>query len=143
MLASHARARGFDSHRVHMDSKQLGFLGEKVALDYLKRKGYQILDKNYSSKFIPGPRRGEIDIVVKKEDTISFVEVKTLTSDGIIQPEEKVDYLKQKKLIKTANQWLMEKRIPLDTKWQIDAISLKINSNSKQAKIRHFQNAVF
>ncbi len=126
-----------------MNSKQLGDLGEKIALNYLESKGYQILDRNYSNKFIPGPQKGEIDIITKKDDVISFVEVKTLTSDKIILPEEKVDYLKQKKIIKTANQWLMEKKIPLDKKWQIDVVALKIDLINKKAKIRHFQNAVF
>ncbi len=126
-----------------MNSKQLGDLGEKIALNYLQSKGYQILDRNYLNKFIPGPQKGEIDIITKKDDVISFVEVKTLTSDKIILPEEKVDYLKQKKIIKTANQWLMEKKIPLDKKWQIDVIALKIDLINKKAKIRHFQNAVF
>jgi hypothetical protein len=37
----------------------------------------------------------------------------------------------------------MEKKIPLDSKWQIDVVSVEINSDSKKAKIRHFPNAVF
>lgn len=132
-----------------MNSKQLGILGEKIAENYLKKKGYRILDKNYSPKFISGPIRGEIDIIAKKSDLISFIEVKTLLlgirpeSDPLISPEQKVDYLKQRKLIKMAENWLMEKKIPLDSKWQIDVISIKINSDSKKAKIRHFKNAIF
>jgi putative endonuclease len=131
-----------------MNQKQLGTFGEKIALNYLKNKGYQILDKNYSPKFISGPQRGEIDIVSKKDNIISFIEVKTLTGNNrgrtpVISPEEKVDYLKQRKIIKTAQSWLMEKKVPLDSKWQIDIISIKIDLNTKEAKIRHFQNAIF
>ena len=125
-----------------MESKQTGILGEKIAENYLKNKGYEILDKNYSFK-ISGPKRGEIDIIAKKENTISFVEVKTLTSDKVIRPEEKVDYLKQRKIIKTGQSWLMKNKIPFDTKWQIDVVSILINPNTKTAKIRHFPNAVF
>jgi len=126
-----------------MDSKQVGILGEKIAADYLKKKGYKILDKNYSNNFISGPKRGEIDITVQKDNVISFVEVKTLTSNKIISPEEKVDYLKQRKIIKTAQSWLMKNKIPLDTKWQIDVVAIKLDLNNKKAKIRHFKNAVF
>ena len=61
-----------------MSSKQLGILGEQIAEDYLKNKGYQILDKNYFSRISTGPKIGEVDIVVKKNDIISFIEVKTL-----------------------------------------------------------------
>ena len=131
-----------------MISKKLGDLGEKIAENYLKNKEYQILDKNYSPKFISGPQRGEIDIIAKKGDTLTFIEVKTLTGDSpgtvpYFLPEEKVNFLKQRKIIKTAQSWLMEKKISPETKWQIDIISIKIDFNLKKAKIRHFQNAVF
>jgi len=127
------------------NSKEIGSLGEKIASEYLKEKGYKILDRNYSPRFISGPLRGEIDIIAEKEKTISFIEVKTL-KDNLAQgfsPEQKVDLEKQKKIIKTAESWLMEKKIPLDSRQQIDVISVEINSQSKKAKIRHFQNAVF
>lgn len=128
-----------------MDSKKIGILGEKIAQNYLKKKSYQILDKNYSSKFISGPQRGEIDIVAKKLDIISFVEVKTLIEDSrepfsAISPEEKFNLAKKRKIIKMAESWLIEKKIPLDSKWQIDVISIKINSEDKKAKILHFSN---
>jgi putative endonuclease len=125
-----------------MNSKQLGFLGEKIAENYLKKKGYQILDKNYSFRIPDNPQRGEIDIVAKKGDIISFFEVKTLKNPSLeISPEEKVDFSKQRKLIKTAESWLMRKKLPLNSQWQIDVISINLNNN--QARIRHFQNAVF
>jgi len=131
-----------------MNPKELGTLGEKIAIKYLQKRGYKILDQNYSSKFVSGPQRGEIDIVAKKKDIISFIEVKTLTQNcggptSAISPEEKVDYLKQKKLIKMAENWLMENKIPLNSKWQIDVIAIKIDLNNRKAKIRHFKNAVF
>ena len=126
-----------------MSTKQLGIQGEKIAADYLARKGYQILGKNYSPRFIPGPKRGEIDIIARKNNAISFVEVKTLrqAQGGHFSPEEKVDYLKQRKIIKTATSWLMEKKIPLDSKWQIDVIALSISPDI--IKLRHLKNAVF
>jgi len=126
-----------------MYSKQLGNLGEKIAGDYLDKKGYKILDKNFKFEIPGSPQKGEIDIIAKKDDIINFVEVKTLTSDKIILPEDKVDFQKQRKLIKTAESWLMKKKIPLNKKWQIDVIAITINPNSNQAKLRHFKNAVF
>jgi putative endonuclease len=126
-----------------MQSKQIGVLGEKIASDFLKKKNYQILDRNYSSKKVSGPIRGEIDIIAKEKDAFHFVEVKTLTSDKIISPEEKIDFQKERKIIKMAEYWLLENKIPFDTKWQIDVISVIINLNSKKAKIRHFENAIF
>ena len=126
-----------------MSSKQLGILGEQIAEDYLKNKGYQILDKNYFSRISTGPKIGEVDIVAKKNDIISFIEVKTLrlVQNEPFSPEEKVDFGKQRKLVKTAESWLMKKKIPLNSKWQIDVIAIELNSN-KKAKINHFENAI-
>ena len=127
-----------------MTPKRLGILGEKIAQKYLEKKGYQILDKNYSSKFVSGPQRGEIDIVAKKSDVISFVEVKALEDSGgqssAISPEEKFNLAKKRKIIKMAESWLMEKKISLDSQWQIDVISIRINLKDKKAKILYFQN---
>jgi putative endonuclease len=73
--------------------KEIGKIGEKIAEDFLKKKGYQILDRNYKFQ-IPGDlQRGEIDIVAKKEDVICFVEVKTLKNPKIeILPQEKINF---------------------------------------------------
>jgi len=126
-----------------MRTKEIGNLGERIAENYLKNKGYQILDKNYSSKVSTGPKRGEVDIIVKKNDIISFIEVKTLrlVQGEPFSPEEKVDFGKQRKLVKTAESWLMKKKIPLNSKWQIDVIAIELNSD-KKAKINHFENAI-
>ena len=136
-----------------MESKQIGNFGERIAENYLKNKGYQILDKNYSFRIPYNPQKGELDIVAKprrsvfdtlrgkKEDVIHFIEVKTLrASNSLISPEEKVNFSKQKKLILTAESWLMKRKIPLNSKWQIDIIAITIEN--KKAKISHFENAV-
>ena len=101
-----------ETRKTNMNSKQLGILGEKIAEKYLKNKGYEILDKNYSFRISGNPQKGEIDIVAKKSDIISFVEVKLLRNPAmLISPEEKVDFWKQRKLVKTAESWLMKKKI--------------------------------
>lgn len=124
-----------------MTSKQLGNFGEKIAERYLKNKGYKILDKNYSPRFVSGPQRGEIDIIAKKDKTIVFAEVKTLSlSVPSFYPEQKVDYWKQRKIIKAAESWLMEKKIPFDSEWRIDIVAIRINPDAQKAKIHHFQN---
>jgi len=137
---------------MQISRKKLGQIGEKIAEDFLKRKGYKILDKNYFVKSAFGPKTGEIDIVAKKDDTISFVEVKSLVvtptafggrgDAGDVSPEDKVNFQKQRKLIKTAQSWLMKNKMPSNIKWQIDVIAIKIDLDSKKAKIRHFKNAI-
>lgn len=127
-----------------MKSKEVGTFGEKIAENYLKKRGYQILDRNYFLKIRGGLKKGEIDIIAKKSGIISFIEVKTLKNDTgqtcVILPEEKVNYSKKRKLRIVAESWLREKKIPLESKWQIDVISIRINLENKKAKIRHFLN---
>jgi len=119
--------------------KEIGRAGEEMAIEFLKEKGYQILDKNYRFRPKRDLQRGEIDIVAKKEDTICFVEVKLLKEPKIeIFPEEKVSYSKAKKIIFSAQNWLSKNKIPLNSKWQIDIISIILNKGQK--KIFHFEN---
>ncbi len=130
-----------------MNSKQLGNLGEKIARGYLKKKKYRILERNYSPKFVSGPQRGEIDIVARKKDVISFIEVKALAYKdnrgraSVVYPEDKVNYQKQRKIIKTAQSYLLERHLSLDRKWQIDVLAIEIDLNKRKAKIRHIENA--
>ena len=141
-------------------SKKTGKFGEEIAVKYLEDKGYKILERNYFCKGNFGPNIGEIDIIAKphrnvfdilrgkNNDIIHFVEVKTLQNSNFsknkfdVKPEDKVNFQKQRKLIKTSESWLMKNKIPLDIKWQIDVISIRVDLNSKKARIRHFENAV-
>jgi len=127
-----------------MDSKRLGNFGEKIAVDFLKRKGYQILDRNFS--LTSGPVKGEIDIVARKDGIITFVEAKTLVGGdgpaaGFFMPEGKVDWRKQMKLSKLGQIWLDKNRFSANLKWQIDIIGVKINPETRRARISHFKNA--
>ena len=129
----------------NLNRKEIGKLGEDIAVRYLEKNKYKILEKNYLPSFIKDFKKGktEIDIIAKNKDTVCFIEVKSISSQSQdFQPEDKVNFLKQKKLIKTAQFYFLEKRVSLNRKWQIDIISLKIDFNSKKAKLRHFKNAV-
>jgi len=128
-----------------MSSKNLGELGEKIVAGYLRKQGYKILGRNYKRKWLGGPQRGEIDIIAKKGGVISFVEVKSVnyfSEKENFSPEQKVNSKKQKKLIQLAQIWLSEKNIPLESKWQIDVISVSVNFNLRKSRVRHFKNAI-
>ena len=125
-------------------SKELGDYGERVACFYLKNKGYKILERNYSKRWVGGPEKGEIDIIAIKKGIICFIEVKTLAQAKLsaFHPEDKIDFHKQKQIVRMAQDWLSGNKIPMDSKWQIDAVSVKIDLNTKKAKIRHLENIV-
>lgn len=124
-----------------MNSRQLGNYGENIACYYLKEKGYRIIERNYIKEF-DNRLKGEIDIIAKKDDIISFIEVKALKSakSGFFNPEDKINFKKREKIIRLAEIWLKENKISLESKWQIDAASVRINLFSKKASIKYFEN---
>lgn len=73
-----------------------GKMGEDIVCEFLRRKGYDIIERNYHSRY------GEIDILAKDGDVWVFVEVKTRKSSAFGTPAEYVTAAKMKKIIKTA-----------------------------------------
>lgn len=122
--------------------KEVGKKGEEIAVEFLKKKGYKILDRNCVFKILGSFQRGELDIVAKKGDVFCFVEVKTLKNPKVdILPEEKINLSKKKKLILSAQSWLVKNKIPLNCKWQIDVISITFKEG-KGPQVFHFENAI-
>ena len=120
--------------------KILGDKGEKLAAEYLKRKGYTIRGRNYQKTW------GEIDIIASSPDeTLVFVEVKTVTGKNPgISAEDLLTSSKLYKLVKIcsfySNDPSLQKYIKEDTGWRIDAITLTIDE--KDCDIRHYENIV-
>jgi putative endonuclease len=83
----------------------LGGRGETVAWNFLKERGYVILEKNYKCKL------GEIDVIAKRRGRLAFVEIKTRTTPQFGAPQEAVDLKKQAKILKVAEWYLKEKKI--------------------------------
>ena len=79
----------------------IGDLGERIAAAKLKADGRKILYRNYR-----GPKGGEVDIVARDGDTLSFVEVKTRTRRGYGRPLDAVNVAKQELIERGANSWL-------------------------------------
>jgi len=119
--------------------RKLGDLGEKIAVDYLKKQGYQILERNFKKPW------GEIDIIAQNNQALIFIEVKTriLLQKESPYPEESVGSLKQQKLIRTAQSYLSERKHPPETNWQIDVIAIELNEQTRKANLKHIKNAVW
>ncbi|MTI60747.1 MAG: YraN family protein [Firmicutes bacterium] len=115
-----------------MSRKELGHWGEKQAVKYLRNSGYQILEQNYSCKL------GEIDLIVRQEDNLIFVEVKTRRSINYGPPQAAVNYRKQDKIRKVALYYLSINR-GLDMELRFDVISIMLKKG--QVEIEHFKNA--
>lgn len=102
--------------------KKLGNRGEKIAAKFLRKQGYQIIEKNYRS------RLGEIDIVAEEDESIVFVEVKTRCSTDFGLPEEALSYDKRRRLSKLALGYLAHRRIK-DTNCRFDVVSILMDNN--------------
>ncbi len=84
------------------DKIKKGKEGEDMAARFLKEKGYEIVQRNYRYK------QSEIDLIVKKDNWLIFVEVKLRSSDAYGYPEDFVDYKKAKNIIDGAEQYTYE-----------------------------------
>lgn len=130
-----------------MNSKAIGVTGEQIAENFLKQKGYRILDKNYAISFGNRLTRAEIDLVAQEKETIVFVEVKTIRQTNnqdifAFFPGYKVNWQKQQKIIRAGQTWLTKHKIPLDKPWRIDLLIVRINTEQDLPEIHHFLNVV-
>jgi len=83
----------------------LGRRGENLSVEFLKKQGYKIMERNYRCTL------GEVDIIAKEKNVLCFVEVKTRKTEEYGLPEEAIDWHKQRKLAKVALTYLKEKKI--------------------------------
>ena len=125
----------------NFSKKEIGDLGEDLACKFLKRKGFIVVDRNYWQKF------GEIDIVARKRRIVHFIEVKTvlcrtLESEGMdnYRPEDNVHIHKLKRLARTIETYIFDKN--LDSDFQIDVITVKLDVSNKKAKVQFLGNIV-
>lgn len=81
-------------------TQKVGLEAEEVAWQFLKRRGFKLLDRNYNT------RRGELDMVVTKDDSLVFVEVRFRKRLDYGTGAESIDWRKQQKLIHTAEHYL-------------------------------------
>jgi putative endonuclease len=117
-----------------MNTKQsTGAHGEQLALNYLLKCGYQLIEKNYRFQ------RGEIDLIVQKAKILVIVEVKTRKEGTMLLPHQAVTRTKQKHLIRTANAYLQHTHLDIDTRFDV----ISIIGNGMNAKIEHLENAFY
>lgn len=113
------------------NNREFGSWGEKKAAQYLLKKGFRIVERNFRL------RQGEIDIIVTKDDWLVFVEVKTRSSRFFGSPQAAVDFDKQRKIKNIARYFLMDsdyKRYRI----RFDVISIMYIEG--KTKIEHLKN---
>ncbi|MBD3238192.1 MAG: YraN family protein [Candidatus Moranbacteria bacterium] len=119
--------------------KKIGRLGEKLAKDFLKRYGYEILEQNFQKRF------GEIDIIARKAKTVIFVEVKLRDCSkkrfpGEL-PQAAVNRQKIKKLKYTAEYYIYFKKLARDYNYRFDVIAIILYPS--RARLKHIKYAFY
>ncbi|MBD0253299.1 MAG: YraN family protein [Rubrobacter sp.] len=115
-----------------LTSQSSGAWGENLALRYLTRRGYTLVERNYRTRY------GEIDLIVRKDDALVFVEVKLRRGTGFGDPLEAVTLRKQSAIRSLATHYISDRNPTFDT-LRFDAIG--ILASADKVRIRHVQDA--
>lgn len=122
-------------------SQKIGELGENIAVKFLVKHDFVILERNYTLK------TGEIDIITSKTNELHFWEVKTTQSNFSLKtktynPFENIHEKKLKRFIQTVEQYLMVHHVPHETIWHIHGLAVYLDLETKQAKVEIIENIV-
>ena len=112
---------------------KLGRRGEKLTRQYLKKRGYRLLQSNYTTK------QGEIDLIMRQDETIVFVEVKTRQGAGSVPGEEAVNYIKQRHIAAAAREFIHLHKL-FDYPCRFDIVAVEVPHKGKPV-IQHWENA--
>ena len=124
-------------------SKEVGNLGESVACEYLERHGFKIIDRNIARK------TGELDVIAEKENTLHFVEVKTVLADEFPREENAKDEYdpslnlhesKVRKVARTGEWYVLEKN--WEGECQVDGCLVWLRRRDGMAKVSYLPQIV-
>ncbi len=125
---------GFDGHPL-LDKKHNGQLAEKYAAQYLQKQGLKLLEKNYATK------AGEIDLIMRQNHSLVFVEVKYRKNSDWAQAAEAVTRQKQIRIIKAAKQYMQQHKLYDQMCCRFDVIA--IDGSEGQHKISWIKHAFY
>jgi putative endonuclease len=115
------------------EHNELGKIGEEMAVAYLQKNGYTILDTNWTFQ------KAEVDIIAQKENTLAIVEVKTRSSLTFGLPQDFVKPKKIQLLVKAIDNYVNTKNLNLEVRFDIIAI----HKEGKSFVIEHLIDAFY
>ena len=113
------------------DHNELGEKGEKLAIDFLIKNEYKILEKNY--RYL----KAEVDIIAKKGAVLAVVEVKTRSTDYFGDPQDFITPKKIKLLLSAVDYYVVQRDLDVEVRFDIIAIIHQKN----ETKIEHLKDA--
>ena len=114
---------------------QLGQWGEKLAAEYLRKKGYSLLNSRWRCRF------GEIDLIVQNQEFLVFVEVKLRKNSSIASAREFVDFRKQEKVRTSAGLYLSWHPTSRQPRFDVMEVYAPQGIDTKMPKLIHIENA--
>jgi len=112
---------------------ELGKKGEQLAVDYLIKKGYTIVQRNYRFQ------KAEVDIIAQIKDTLAIVEVKTRSTIDFGNPQDFVKPKQIQRLVKAVDEYVNLNKLNVEVRFDIIAIVRQGNSYN----IEHLENAFY
>lgn len=136
------------------EKRKIGDIGENIACRFLVKRGFEIVEQNYSKKW------GEIDIIARKAGKLHFVEVKSVTRENLknvspacparetdgYRPEDNLHPWKLKRLSRVIQTYLLgykgNREVSHETDWQFDVVVVYLDLKSLQAKVNYLEDII-
>ena len=115
--------------------KQTGGSAEDLAIKYLRKHDYKILETNFRCRY------GEIDIITTKKDYLVFIEVRAKKNLSFGSPEESVTDIKKERLATLADYYLQTHQ-NLSAQWRIDVVAIELDSKNHVTRLDIIENAI-
>lgn len=112
---------------------QLGKKGEQLAVDFLLKNGYDIVERNYRFD------KAEVDIIAQKNDILAIIEVKTRSTTDFGNPQDFVKPKQIQRLVKAVDEYVITNRLDVEVRFDIIAIV----KEDKSFKIEHLEDAFY
>ena len=123
------------------EHNEIGKIGENMAKSFLMKQGFYFIEQNYAVK------QGEVDIVMKKDNILRFIEVKTIkvrdcnhTDNLTISPEDNLSFTKWSKLLIAIEIYLTHRNVPRETPYQVDLACVYLDTEKKEGRVKLLQN---
>src|SRR3989338_969300 len=121
------------------EKQKTGEIGENIAVRFLMKHNFAILDRNYTKKW------GEIDIVAEKEGKLYFIEVKSISRPSLdyvtretldsYRPEDNMHPWKMKRLARVIQTYILSKNLD-EKEWQVDLLVVYLCEKEKKARVK-------
>lgn len=111
-------------------NRKTGEVGEGIAAEFLEKKNFKIIERNFSNKF------GEIDIIARDNVVLVFVEVKTKIGEDFGSPEEMINSGKLQRIRNMATMYLHG----ASAVCRIDVVAIVLDEFNEIVRLTHYEN---